>query len=289
MFATARTTWMAAAVALAASALLTTTALGALVLDDFTYTPDNTGLVPKSGGSGWDGSWGGSGNTSRVLIDADANLTYAGGGYDVPQIGSGRSYGDFNGFRGVNRNIDTNLVGTVWFSALVENVNDGGHAGIQFNNPRNSNLDYIRGNFDAGLNGSDQLEVRWGGSNFTSSSTYTLGDTHLILGRILVGAGNDSMDVWVDPANLATLGTPVLSLSGADMGADVFRAGVFSYGSSNTVRVPNGYVDALRMSDGDGNNAQALYQVSGFIPEPSTFLVWSLLVGLGIGLRWRRK
>jgi len=27
----------------------------------------------------------------------------------------------------------------------------------------------------------------------------------------------------------------------------------------------------------------------GIIPEPSTFLIWSMLVGLGVGVGWRRR
>jgi len=39
---------------------------------------------------------------------------------------------------------------------------------------------------------------------------------------------------------------------------------------------------------GEAGAGQTL-QLFAAVPEPATLLIWSLLAGLGIGLRWRRR
>ena len=56
--------------------------------------------------------------------------------------------------------------------------------------------------------------------------------------------------------------------------------------------------DVLLMAIDDGGNSSSNDRVrldgyislrSLIVPEPTTLLIWSLLAGLGIGLRWRRR
>ncbi|MBI1370340.1 MAG: hypothetical protein GC162_17025 [Planctomycetes bacterium] len=239
-----------------------------------------------TGGTGWTGQWGAStissSNTSRIKIDADNNLTYSGGGYNVPQTGVGLAYGDFNGFRGINRYINTDLVGQVWFSILVKNTSSNFVSGIEFNNHADApfgGTDYAQGAFDVGLFGTS-LNVRYNSVNTTGVATLALNAVHLIVGHIVIGAGNDTLQVWADPANLASLGTPLFSASSANMGNALYLAGIYAYGNVTSL---NGQVDALRLADGPN----AFANVTG-VPEPSSFALLAVLAAPLLRRRARR-
>lgn len=249
---------------------------GALVLDDFNYGTDSQTMnsITSPGGSGWTGRWGATtgSSTSKMFIDRDANLTYSGGGYDITQSGVGRAYGTYTAFRGINRYIDTDLAGEIWFSVLLQTVSSSpaSHAGIQFNNHADapySGNDYDIGKWHVDIRVND-LQVRYNGVNYTGLKTLALGQTHLIVGRLVVGPGFDLMEVWADPADLSNLGTPLFSRMDADMGSKLYLAGVFAYAEGGT-ETARGYIDALRISDGDGSAARAFFDVTG-VPEPST-------------------
>jgi hypothetical protein len=121
-----------------------------------------------------------------------------------------------------------------------------------------------------------QLQLRWGGdSQYTGS--LAVNETHLILGKLTVGSGNDLIEVWADPANLSSLGTPLLSGSSYDLGDSLTMVG---FGGIN----PNFKLDALRFSDG----ANAFADVTG-VPEPATLaLLATGLVGL-LAHAWRKR
>lgn len=270
-------------------------ASAAVVVEDFNYATDNQVLLGATGGSGWSGAWGPSTgvgqNTSRIRVDIDANLTYSTGGYNISQTGTGRVYGDFNAFRGINRYIDTNLTGAVWFSALVQNTGSSHHAGVQFNNHADApfdQTDYNQGLFDVEIANTD-LVVRYNGTNNTIvGPSFALSQTHLILGRITFqdNGANDKLEVWADPADLTNLGSALFTANSADIGADLFLAGYFGYGSSNVTNTMQGLADALRFSDGGGNPDTAYLDVTGVsVPEPGGMMV----VPVAIGLLVRRR
>lgn len=257
----------------------------ALVSEDFSYA-DNSALLGQSGGSGsWTGSWGASttsgSNTGRIKADADANLSYSGGGYAISQTGTGRAFSDINAFRGINRYIDTNLTGTVWFTVLAQNLLSTDRNGIQFNNHADApytGLDYSNGNFNVHLSGSS-LIVRYGGADSSSLATVALNQTHLLLGRITFqdSGVNDRLEVWANPTDLTNLGSPLFSNNTADIGADLYLAGVFGFGAASSTNVAQGYLDALRISDGGGNANNAFFQVTGVIvPEPGAIALLGL-------------
>ena len=245
-----------------------------VVSEDFSYAAGELRNM-SGGGTGWyDGSvgWGATTGTatSKVLVDPSANLTTAVGGYNITQTGTGLAYGRYNTLRGVNRYIDTDLSGTVWFSALLRNPLSTDRAGIQFNNHADEPFggdDYNRGNFDVGLYGQD-LRINYGGTLGPSVATLPVGQTHLVVGKMVVGAGNDSLEVWADPADLQDLGTPAFSQADADMGGDLYLAGVFGYHQRGGGDSDSGQIDALRISDGDGDPAQAFTDVVGPPPPP---------------------
>lgn len=267
----------------------------AIIREDFSYV-DNSALLNQSGGSGsWSGAWGAStgasANTSRIRADAGVNLSYSGGGYAISQSGTGRAFGDFNGFRGINRYIDSNLIGTVWFSILGQNLLATDHGGLQFNNHADApytGIDYNNGNFNVHLSG-NSLIVRYGGVDSASLATLALNQTHLLLGRITFqdSGANDRLEVWANPADLTNLGVPLFSSNTADIGSDLFLAGIFSYGASTNIE--QGYLDALRISDGGGNPVLAFTEVSGVIPEPRLLMSLGFAVAAALFVCKKRK
>jgi len=242
----------------------------ATVIEDFNYPAATFGTI-HNGGSGWNGAWGaGSGVTSTLRVRAE-NLSYTGGGYSISQTGTGLISSVYDqAFRGINRDIATPMSGTVYFSVLLSSTGAMDRSGIQFNNPRTAALDYNSSSFYVALNGSS-LEVAWGNASLptTAANSLALNSAHLIVGRIDIGAGNDALQLWVDSTNLADPGTPTYTVTGADLGADLFRAGVFAYGTSVS-DLDYGRVDALRISDGNGDSSAAYLAVTGvnLVPEP---------------------
>lgn len=291
--------------ALALAAALSVFTLGlpsadaSLIVEDFTYT-SGAQLLRLRGGSGWQdnaqganstNSWGastgGSGNSARIVIDP-GNLTYSTGGYAITQTGTGYAVGNYIGFRGINRYTAQDLTGTIWFSILLRNEVTADHAGLQFNNHADpyAGTDYDRGGFDVGLHGTS-LIVHYGGADSASLATLAVGATHLLIGRWDVGAGNDTLSLWADPANLAAgpggLGTPLFTQNNADLGANLFLAGVYSWGASSTTTSRGGRMDALRIADG----LTGFTDVAG-VPEPGT-LALTLLGLAAVSRRLRRK
>ncbi|QNN21422.1 PEP-CTERM sorting domain-containing protein [Planctomycetales bacterium ZRK34] len=257
-------------------------ASAAVVTEDFTYA--NGTLSGKGGGSGWSLLWGQNtgGATSRVLVSSSTNLSYSTGGYNITQTGTGYGYGDFNDFRGVNRPISTNLTGEVWFSMLVLNNDADDTAGIQLNahnDPPTTNLDYTRGNFDVGLFGSE-LRVRYDGTDYGSLATLSTGSVHLLVGQIQFNGTTDRLRVWADPADLQSLGTALFDQATADLGTDLYLAGVYAYGAQQVSA--QGQFDALRLADG----ADAYYAVTG-VPEPGSFTLLALGAAICVRRRYR--
>ena len=251
------------------------TAQASLIAHDFSDAADNAPLLNTGGGSGFTGNWGATtgvnASTSRIKYDADLNLSYSGGGYAIAQTGTGLAYGDFDQFRGINRPSDPDVGGTVWFSILVQSVSATYHAGIQFNSHADlpyTGFDYTRGSFDAGIR-TNQLEVRYNGVTTSDLAPLSAGQTHLLLGRIIFqdNGVNDRLDLWADPADVQALGTPLFSAANGDLGTQLFLPGVFAYGAANS---PSARLDALRISDGNGNAATAYFEVTGVVPEPGT-------------------
>ena len=210
---------------LAMMVLSVSPASAGLVVEDFSYSSGI--LKDRTGGSGWGGPWGATTNTtSRDLVDASSNLTSP--LYSIIQSGNGYAYGNYNQFRGINRQVEPDLSGEVWFSVLLQNTASNHHAGIQFNahtaTQGSSAIDYGQGPWDIELSGTS-LIARYSGVNSASLATLALNETHLILGRLILGPGNDTMDLWADPGDLCNLGSPLFSAGSADMG-EIGRAHV---------------------------------------------------------------
>lgn len=261
------------------------TSFGATIIDDLSYTD---GVLRDKGaaGGGWSDGWGVGSTTARVYAFSGENLSYSGGGYAITQTGSGAVSGDFNAFRGVNRPISSTLSGTVWFSFLVENSEATDHTGVLFNH--NAGNDYDRGtNYVIDVAG-EALTIVHSSPAATSTASgvsLALGSTHLIVGSLTLGAGNDTLSVWANPADLLNLGAADLTNSDIDVGSSLTEFGVFSYGATNDLGGSYGFVDALRLSDGAGDEGAAFAAVTG-VPEPGVSAL--ILLGLG-GLAMRRR
>jgi hypothetical protein len=243
------------------------------LVEDFSYASGNiTGLGTATGG--WGGVWGAAGNaTGRININSTSNLTYSGGGYNISQTGTGYASGNYgNQFRGINRPVATPMTGTIWFSMLIYNIDAGDHTGMLLN--QNAGNDYDAGtNFAFGLLGTS-LQINYAGTILTdTNATFALNTTHLIVGRITVGAGNDTLSLWADPTSLSNLTntTPNLTVTNRDIGSNLNEVGFFTYSTTSTDTVVHGRADALRVSDGNGDANAAFFAVTGvnLVPEPT--------------------
>ena len=236
-------------------------AQASLIIEDFSNaTTDQQALkTVTGGGSGWADNWGANVGTasSNTLNHTTSNLSpTTASNYAVTQTGTG--YADvmrYTLWRGINR-IATPLSGTVWFSFIQKNV-VGQTGGVQLNNHGvpNSGVDYNRGDFEVGISDS-QLHVLWGGTQFLDSTdghelpASAASASHLIIGALTIGSGNDSIEVWANPTDLYDLdGTAkaYLSVSGADLGDSLDLIGIGGIASGNGN--PNMLFDALRFSD----------------------------------------
>lgn len=275
------------------------TAEGATLIEDFNY---ESGQLAGKGTTvdGWTGSWGaGNGTvTGRILVTSESNLSYSGGGYGIVQSGVGKLYGNYGGplatdFRSSNRAIAEPMSGTIWFSLLLQNNSNTTGAdhwtqGIQFNKNLSSGNNFDASGFRIALAGTD-LQVTYNGVTTTGLGTYALDTTHLIVGKLEVGTGNDTLSVWLDPVDLLNLGTAVFTQSNASLGNTLANVGVFSYGTFNpgpSSTTIYGSLDALRVSDGGGVASTAFLAVTGVVPEPGR--AWLTLVALA-GVVWQRR
>jgi len=256
---------------------------GTLVREDFAY---GTGeLRYENGGSGWTTAW--STGTTRIEVTS-GSLSYAGGGYGIVQETSSNKAGSGYGGepRGLYRGLGP-LTGDIWFSCLMQNTHTEAEVALQFN-PTTAHTTYSS-NF-VQLDDTS-VDVRYGGTDYLNEITgLPLSTTILVIGNLVMGAGNDSLSLWVNPADLEGLGAPVFSQSGSDLGDNLYRIGLMGMRqTASGTGTPRATMDALRISDGGGDWTQAFFEVTGvmpFIPEPGAGML--LLSGLGALLTGRR-
>ncbi len=259
-------------------------AFGTVIVEDFNYPDNNAVLSGLGGGSGWSGAWG-LGGTATIKVSTGANLSSS--LYNVSQSGTGRAYGTHPEFRAISRNFTSSLSGTVWFSVLLQNNSDITHAGLQFNNPLGGTA-YSTTDFEFDLAG-DTLNVKYNGTTSEAKTNLALEETHLVVGKWDVGVGNDTLQLWVDPASLPSLGTADFTDNSGDVGNELLRVGVLAYNTDSVTKPTGGLIDALRISDGGGDSDQGFLDVTG-VPEPGTLVlaVLALLAGAFAWIRRRR-
>lgn len=244
--------------------------LAGTLAEDFKYA--SGGLDGKNGGSGFAGAWGAAG-TSFSTVNAAIDLSFTGGGYAIVQTNSSGSFYSAvaaPSYRGGVRVPSSPLTNAVWFSALMQ-VPDASGSGFVGFNSSNTNVSsapykyYPSSSYNVGISGSTltvAVGQSTGGGGWTSytattNNGLTPGATHLILGRVVFQAygSADCLQVWADPADLAHLGAPQWQEVTQDIGANLFNLTVGAGGS--------GAVDAIRFSDGNGNETNAYVAVTG--------------------------
>ena len=255
-----------------------------VVRDDFNdqATLPKVNMAGVTGGEGFADAWTGTG-TEDILA---GNLTSSVGGYAIEQVGTGlagKVRGDYNDSRQNTRTISGSLAGEVWFSILLNNPDGTAHAGLSFNPTGNADPanDTVRNLIELAGN---QLRLKVDNALDDQTVTLAIGQTHLIVGRIMAGIGLDKFDIWADPADLLNLGLPDITSTGSDWLAAVSKLGILSYNTAGPAFAANGgLIDALRLSN---RPSWAYFDVTG-VPEPVSLLLLGLLPA-GLLRRTRR-
>jgi hypothetical protein len=259
---------------------LTGTAGAALAAVDFNAGGADTGFASAYNG------WGGSSNL-KIENPVVSDLTYA--NYGITQIGTGAKYLSNTGHpdRQDSSALTSSMSGDVWFSILVDVGTGGNFAGISFHSSAPSQP-YFHSEADLRVAMSDsQLLVDWSGNALDTTQDVATGSfsagTHLLLGQMSIGAGVDTMSIWVDPdvnaaGSAVGLGAADYTNSSVDFTDSITHVGMpGDIGSAALV-----HMDAIRLS----NNGTAFADVTGVVPEPST----TALLGLGgLALILRRR
>ena len=226
--------------------------------------------------TGFSGNWAGSVN--RFIMEAD-DLVYA--NYGITQTGTTqRVFGGNTTHkdRMRSRDLEAAMSGEIWFSLLVNVPADGGFAGISFHSDTAAEAPNTYSHNLADLRvmvTTNALWVDWEGAsvnNETWTPDATAGSfspgTHLILGHMIIGAGNDTLNIWVDPdlRNVTSPGgLPAATYSNTtiDFMESIVRIGVPIWvGGEDTA-------DAIWMS----NTETAFYDVTGADMPPKGTLI----------------
>lgn len=236
--------------------------------EDFNYGPDKKDLETVSYvAPGWAEPW--DSNHDDPHYDPAAQMAYAAPGYvnSAPWEFSGGA-ADATGARSGHITLrpiaGDGMAGEVWLSALVALHAATGEEAMLW--------------LDGGALG---LGVAEGGVlelfGNTVGSGLADGAVHLLLAKMLVDAGSDSVDLWIDPdlsGGEAGLLPADLSAGGSDLFGNWLNSVGFSVGDAG------GMIDALRVS----NEADGFEAVT--MPEPGAL---ALLLAGGAGLWMRRK
>ncbi|NQT40442.1 MAG: hypothetical protein HQ581_23310, partial [Planctomycetes bacterium] len=234
----------------------------ALVVADFNDLAPGS-LDGQAGGTGFTGNWdAGTGTISVIGGDLTSAL------YNVPQTGTPQSIGGTHSQgRQQNRALATPMVGEIWFSFLANNADSGDRSGVTLDNTAwQTNQkgqilllgDDLRFNLATGADTDDYIQT---------NDVLTLGQTALVVGKLTVQGGNDSLELWVEPdlagdSDIANH-TPALSTTAFDLGADLTRVGALSY-YYGAGAPTGGTVDNVRFSD----TTTAFEDVTGFAGPP---------------------
>ena len=166
-----------------------------------------TDLNDGGADEGFTGDWTGSNN---VFIIEAPDLTYA--NYGITQTGELLQQKVYAANAGPDRqdkrSVATPMSGTIWFSVLVNVPAGSEYAGLTFNNFNDSQPWNPIDTEARILLTPSELQVGSNGeATTTGTGTFDAGTTHLLLGQMNIAAGNDTLNVWVDP-NLNLVGGP---------------------------------------------------------------------------------
>ena len=238
-----------------------------------------TNLRYDNSGSGVAGVWDGTGTENFVAGD----LTYTKGGYAVAQTGvdSIKLQGNYNGRRQNYRSLNAPMEGEIWLSFLAQNSSTNARAGLSLNATNNADPAPTTPSGSIGhsivLSGT-ALQFLMGNDATTQTTlatagTLALNQTHLIVGRLSAGAGNDTLSLWADPVDLKNLGAPLITITNQDLLANLTSIGLLTYNTSATNA--GGYLDAIRLA----SDTDAYSEVTG-VPEPTAAALLAAAAGL---------
>lgn len=256
---------------------------------------------PGDSGTGFgDAFW--STNTGVPRIVAGNLTAPAATNYAVIQSGNARSFQSTSYTiadatdRRQARTVAVPLTGVVWFSFLVNNSAADRTAGIDFNTAT-SNLGTAIGSRIV-IEGTTLRVLN--ATNVESASipsAVMLGQTALVVGRIEIGtspvtAGNDIVNLWINPAldgNSSNLGAAIWGSNNTNFlgsASSISILGLQSYSTLTGSGQNGGVLDGVRFSDG----VNGYYDVTGIssIPEPSSFAALAgaaVLIGAGLSRR----
>jgi len=172
------------------------------------------------------------------------------------------------------RDLATAMSGEIWFSALVLVPTGGDYAAFSIN-PTASKALYNYESNRAALRlwmTSSEIQVGFALSTATTGTgTFTADTTHLLLGKMDIASGNDTVSVWVDPdltAVSSPSGLPAANYTETtvDFADSIVRIGAGG-DSGSAAEV---YIDAIRLSDTD----TAFYDVTGVSGIPAGTVIF---------------
>lgn len=157
--------------------------------------------------------------------------------YNLPQTDSDAAQGRYHQVRQGVADLATPMEGDVWFSFLVQNPETTSYGGITLNPKGNDTTtgglypvyDSTR-DFQIVAKGTDLVV----GSSTVALGVFSLNETHLVVGRVVLIDGVETIEVWVDPdlvANPALPPATYTSASGAtaSLGSQITSLGLVSY------------------------------------------------------------
>ncbi|MFO7936275.1 MAG: hypothetical protein R6V06_01545 [Kiritimatiellia bacterium] len=248
--------------------MLTRTSEALMIVEDFDFYPEGP-LGNNAGGSGFCGAWSFLDKPEDGHIDNNSNLMYNATGYSVSSLGKGKlvAFYDISTDSILsNRRFAEPFTGEsegriVWLSMLVYFSSNSGRVGLYLNSATGH-----RSQSDAGFLcvGTDFRKLV-NGTLTSSGLTLSADTTHLILGRVdLKDTNSSTVKFWLDPSDCTsadTLGNAQLTYD-AVFGGSITNIGLDVYAPASTAAS----LDALRVSDGNGDALQAFQDVTKETP-----------------------
>ena len=225
-----------------------------LVVEDFD-TYEEGSLIYASGGSGFMDHW----SSGNMNVVTGLNLSCSTTGYEVSSLGYGicTSTNVSGGLISL-RKFSGPITGTtdgreLWFSTLVQ-PKSGARIGWNLNPTTQARISADAGFLVVG----EQFRWLTNGVLVVTSESLAYNVTHLVMGRIVLkDTGLSTLSFWLNPADVTStnaLGATDITVS-ADFDGSIWRMGMEGYSGSAAM-------DALRISDGDGDATQAFRDVT---------------------------
>ncbi len=221
-----------------------------MIREDFNYGPDQNSLAAVSYiEPGWSEHW--QADSADAKYTGEGDLTYQGAYYThstaADHVKSGAA-GDGSGQRSGHiaiRGIRGGMRGQAWMTALLKvSTTTDGEAILWLD----------------GVDSDDAMGIAEGGAlellGQKTGSAYADGEVHLLLAKLNIAAGNDSIELWIDP-DAGNLGSADLQADGADLFGDSLDLLGLSVGDDS------GAIDAIRLSNAESAFVDVLGLVMG--------------------------